>query len=474
LKLPLAFVVILSGLPALAAQPIDSHSAYVGVSPRDHRYLELSDGQPYIPIGLNMISPPSVRRGEDEALRGMEAWLASLSSNGGNYIRVWLSNDFWDVEHEKSGVYDDEKARRIDRMLDLCRKYGIRVKLTMEHFRSIGGGRQPWADKPLHNVANGGTAQSVADFFDGEPSRELFKRKIAWYGKRYGDQPVIYGWELWNEINAVSGQGNIMAWTEIMLAELHKTFPRNMAMQSLGSFDNTRRRDLYRQHSNLPGNDIAQVHRYLDLGANWDVCHGPVDVLAAEAVREIESYQPGRPVILAESGAVEPSHSGPFKLYGVDKEGTLLHDILFAPFFAGAAGGGQIWHWDSYVAPNNLWFQFGRFAEAVSGLDPPAEAFEASMLKHDRLRVYVLNGKHTLLAWCRDTKNTWESELKNGEKPEQLRGMTVDFAPVLSGKAVRSVRVYDPWANRWSSARLKKGTLALPVFSRSIVVRMSR
>ena len=96
------------------------------------------------------------------------------------------------------------------------------------------------------------------------------------------------------------------------------------------------------------------------------------------------------------------------------------------------------------------------------------------MLKHDRLRVYVLNGKRTLLAWCRDTENTWESELRNGEKPEQLRGMTVDFGPVLSGKAVRSVRVYDPWANRWSSAKLKKGTVALPVFSRSIVVRMSR
>ena len=52
-----------------------------------------------------MISPLFARRGEDERLRGMEAWLAFLSSDGGNYIRVWLSHDFWDVEHEKSGVY---------------------------------------------------------------------------------------------------------------------------------------------------------------------------------------------------------------------------------------------------------------------------------------------------------------------------------------------------------------------------------
>ena len=474
MQLSVASVVFWVGLSALLAQPIDSQSSYVRVSPRDRRYLQLSDGKPYIPIGLNMIAPPDVRQGEDEALRAMEDWLANLSANGGNYIRVWLSNEFWDVEHEKSGVYDEKKAQRIDRLFDLCRKHGIRVKLTMEHFRSIGGGRQPWADKPLHNVANGGTARSMADFFDGEASRELFKRKIAWYGARYGDQPVIYGWELWNEINAVNDPGDIMAWTRVMLAELHHTFPQNMAMQSLGSFDNTRWRDLYQQNSTMPGNDVAQVHRYLDLGANWEVCHGPVDVLAAEAVREIQSYHPDRPVILAESGAVEPRHSGPFKLYQADKEGMLLHDILFAPFFAGAAGGGQIWHWDSYVAANNLWFQYARFAETVRGLDPPAEAFKPSMLPHPRLRVYVLSGTRTLLAWFRDSKNTWESELKNGEKPERLNGMTVDFSPVLSGKAPRSVQIYDPWANRWSKTRLKNGKLALPDFARSIVVRIAR
>ena len=405
------------------------------VSPRDHRYLELTDGKPYIPIGLNMISPPITRRGEDEALRGMEAWLAALSSNGGNYIRVWLSNDFWDVEHEKSGVYDEEKAKRIDRMLDLCRKYGIRVKLTMEHFRSIGGGRQAWADKPLHNVANGGTAQSMADFFDGEASREQFKRKIAWYGKRYGNQPVVYGWELWNEVNAVSGRGDIMAWSETMLAELHKTFPGNMAMQSLGSFDNTPVARNIPAAQQLPGNDLAQVHRYLDLGANWEVCHGPVDVLAAEAVREIKSYEPGRPVVLAESGAVEPSHSGPFKLYPKDKEGILLHDILFAPFFAGAAGAGQIWHWDSYVAPNNLWCQFGRFAETVRDLDPPAEAFEPSMAPARPACAYTCStGRKRCWLGAAIRRNTWESELKNGEKPEQLRGMTVDFASAAFGQ----------------------------------------
>jgi hypothetical protein len=464
---------VLFGLAPLAA-PADSSGAYVRVSPRDRRYLELSDGSPYIPIGLNMIAPPNTRDGDEQALRGMEEWIASLSKNGGNYIRVWLSSPFWDVEHEKSGVYDAERAKRTDRLLELCRKYGIRVKLTMEHFRSIGGGRQAWADKPLHNVANGGPAQSMADFFDGEASRAQFRKKIQWYAQRYGDQPVVYGWELWNEVNAVTGNGDIMGWTQAMLGELHKAFPRNLAMQSLGSFDNVRWRDLYRRHSNLPGNDLAQVHRYLDLGASLDVCKGPVDVMASDAVRELRSYEPGRPIILAESGAVEPSHSGPFKLYPTDRDGILLHDILFAPFFSGAAGGGQIWHWDSYVAPNNLWYHFGRFAQVVRGLDPPAERFEPAQVPHDRLRVYVLNGRQTVLAWVRDGKNTWESELKNGEKPEELRGMKVDLSNALVRGKARSVKVYDPWADRWSDANIKDGAVTLPAFKRSVVIRITR
>jgi hypothetical protein len=456
----IALILVLLAAPLVAAE-----SSYVRVSPRDHRYLELSDGKPYIPVGLNMISPPYAKT-EEESLRGLDGWLSNLSSNGGNYIRVWLSNPFWDIEPEKCGVYDSSKAARIDRMLEMCRKHGIRVKLTMEHFRSIGGGRQKWADKPLYDIANGGTAKSIADFFDGELSRAQFKRKIEWYAQRYGDQPIVYGWELWNEINAVSG-GDYLAWTEVMLPELHKRFPKNMAMQSLGSFDTERVRDRYRRHSTMMGNDLAQVHRYLDLGASLEVCKGPVDVLAADAVRELLSYNPDRPVVLAESGAVEPKHAGPFQYYRADREGTLLHDILFAPFFAGAAGAGQVWHWDVYVAGNNLWFQFGRFAEVVKGLDPPAEEFKPTMIEHERLRIYALKGKKTTLIWCRDKRNTWESELKNGEKPEVLNGIE------LSLPSKGAVRIYDPWANRWSDSKPRNGKITLPPFSRSIVIRIA-
>jgi hypothetical protein len=447
----------------------DAGKSFVRVSPRDRRYFELSDGSPYVPIGLNMIAPNG--DSEQEALARMEQWMKSLSENGGNYIRIWLSNNFFDVEHEKSGQYDEEKAKRIDAVLDMARRHNIRVKMTIEHFRHFFGQTQRWAAKPIYHVSQGGPAKDMDDFFQGERSREQFKKKLDWYAERYGDEPAIFAWELWNEMDTVRAKG-YMEWTEEMLAELKKRFPKNMVTQSLGSFDNDSKRDRYRRLCLMKDNDFANVHRYLDLGASLDICKGPVDILTADAVRELQAFTRDKPILLAESGAVEPSHSGPFKLYKKDRAGIILHDIVFAPFFAGAAGTGQSWHWDQYVAPMNLWFQFGRFAEAIKGIDPPAENFEPIEIDHPRLRVYVLRGKHTLLAWCRDKQNTWQTELADGKEPE-----VVNKAVILlpdSGKDLNNADVsfYDPWKNKWEPGKAEDNKISLPDFTRSLVIRI--
>lgn len=459
-------------LACVSLKAAETSQAFVRVSPRDPRYFELSDGRPYIPIGLNLIHPNTR---ENEGLQRMQEWMGKLSAQGGNYVRVWVSSPFWDVEHSSSGVYDEAKAKRIDAMLATARRQGIRVKLTLEHFREMSDHpRQSWANKPLHLVANGGTATNVADFFDGPSSRDRFKQKLAWFAQRYGNEPVIYGWELWNEVNAVAtGAEHYLPWTQVMLAELHRLFPRNLAMQSLGSYDTARVRELYCRHSLLAGNDVAQVHRYLDLGAALEVCHGPVDVLSADAVREILACQSKRPVILAESGAVEPRHSGPFKLYAKDKDGILLHDVLFAPFFAGAAGAGQIWHWDQYVDRNNLWHHFGRFAASVRDLDPPAEQFQPVELKHARLRLYALKGAQNILLWCRDSQNTWRTELEQGTPPQMISTAQLDLAELVAQRRTVRARTYDPWQDQWKEATLRGTTLALPPFSRSLVVRVT-
>jgi hypothetical protein len=468
--LMLKAVCLLACSSAAASDSQADLESYVRVSPRDSRYFELSNGHAYLPIGLNMIAPPTAR--EDEGLARMEQWMRSLSEQGGNFIRVWLSSPFWDVEHEQAGVYDERKAKRIDTLIELAQRHELRVKLTIEHFREIDPNdvRQRWASKQLHHVSRGGTAASMAEWLARDQSRAQFLAKLDWYQRRIGDQPVVFAWELWNEMNAVRG-GDYMAWTEVMLPELKRLFPKNLSLQSLGSFDTDHSREPYRWLARARNNDAVQVHRYLDLGARLKVCHGPVDVLAADAVREMRAMQPGRPILLAEGGAVEPGHTGPFKLYEKDKAGVILHDVLFAPFFAGAAGAGQCWHWAEYVARNDLWRQFRAFADTVSHVDPAAEKFEPRMIEHPRLRIYLLEGKRTSLIWCRDIKNTWHTELEQGLDPEELSGLSVPTGE-LGDLAKRQVRAYDPWKRVWAMAAVGGGAVTLPPFSRSIVVRV--
>jgi hypothetical protein len=257
-----------------------------------------------------------------------------------------------------------------------------------------------------------------------------------------------------------------------MLPQLHRLFPKNMVVQSLGSFDNPGRRKTYQRLSAMSGNDAAQVHRYLDLRAQLEVCHGPMEMLAADAVRELLAFQPGKPVLLAETGAVKPGHTGVSPLYASDKEGMILDDVIFAPFFAGAAGTGEIWFWRDSIEKPNLWHRFARFARAIEGLDPAAEDLQPMLLEHPRLRVYLLKGRETLLAWCRDSRNDWRAELERGEGPEQLAGLKLDLSAQLKGRKPSRVRAYSPWTDSWTDLELQKGLLTLPPFRRSLVVRI--
>ncbi len=135
--------------------------------------------------------------------------------------------------------------------------------------------------------------------------------------------------------------------------------------------------------------------------------------------------------------------------------------MLFAPFFAGAAGTGQSWWWGEYVAVHNLWHHFRRFAKAIEGLDPVAERFRPFYTETPRLRVYGLKGLKTIVVWCRDKRNGWEDEFVRGLPPETIADESLPFWGC-------SYDCYLPWEDRRVTVPAQK----LPPFRRSIVVRV--
>ncbi|MBL7698979.1 MAG: cellulase family glycosylhydrolase [Chitinophagaceae bacterium] len=465
------FLLLLFGLLSYA---IHSQERFIGINKSNPAYFSFTDGTTYIPIGINMINP-SGRNGNnpDSAFAEIESWMRNLSENGGNYVRIWLSQSFWDVEL-KAGQYDEKKAERIDKFIALARKYHLRIKLTLEHFRSITLEENPqgWATKFAYHKSNGGPLDSIGQYLSTAKGRKLFLDKVEYYQKRYGSDTLFFGWELWNEMNAVKGPEDevFWDWNDTMLKVVKEKFHENLVMQSLGSFDGDYAKPLYERLMKMPGNEVAQVHRYLDPGAPMEVCHAPMDVICASAVRDLQAYHAGKPILLAETGAVEPGHAGPSKYYPKDTAGILLHDILFAPFFTGSAGTGMSWHWESYVHKNNLWFHFGRFNESIKGVDPVKEGFVPEFSETDHFRIYSLKGKSSALIWIRDKNSDWRTELDQGVAASVISKAVVRL-PVF--KRAKSVDVYDPWKNQHVTIDVKKNSIALPDFRRSLVVRVS-
>lgn len=445
-------------------------AAVINVSPSNPRYFETADGKPWIPVGCNICFD---RLQENETVRAnFDRWLRTFARNGGNCIRLWAGHRALEVMPEKPGVYDPERTKTLKGIVSLCEELGIKVKITFESFRlclspeELSKLKNPagvtfnyyqFFNRPLYAPY----AKDMREFYASEKCRKIYLGKVEYLKSLgFGDSPAVYCWELWNEINSTAPMADYAPWSAWALAELKKMFPHQLTVNNLGSFSDVGAYRAYDELATERDNDFMQVHRYLDAGAELDVCRGAMDVVAASAVREMLLRRSDCPAILAETGAVEANHTGPFRHYKKDKEGTLLHDALFAAFFAGSAGCGQFWHWDhQYIDGNNLWWHFRRFATAIEGLDPVAEGFRPFYTESRRLKMYGLRGKRLSVLWCRDKQNTWMDELENGQAPEALANERVPFQNC-------KLDCYLPWEDR----RVSVDAPTLPTFRRSIVV----
>ena len=109
----------------------------------------------------------------------------------------------------------------------------------------------------------------------------------------------------------------------------------------------------------------------------------------------------------------------------------------------------------------------------MADLDPPAELLAPVTLPHPQLRVYALEGRHTLLLWCRGSHNTWQSELQHHQPPAVLSALNLDLTDLLDSREVATASTCDPWVDRREAAEAEDEVLSLRSFSRSLVVLLT-
>ncbi len=453
-------------------------SRYLRPSSRNPHYLEDASGKTFLPVGLNLcFFRNSEQFSEAEVLEKYRFWMEKFACNGGNFIRVWLGVPFFNVMPERVGVYQENALNHIRTIVKWGEELGIKIKFTLEHFRSIQPQKNvesyPGAadfTNPVYARANGGPCDTIEEFCTLPEARAAFLGKLRYLAASgVGDSPAVVAWELWNEINCLAPVAVYGPWSKGMLRELQQLFPRQLILQSLGSFSDAGIEAHYDLLAETEPNDLLQVHRYLDPGASMDICRGPMDLLCADAIRELHDRRNDKPAILAESGATEAHHRLYSHLYAFDQEGVLLHDLLFAPFFSGSAGSGQPWHWDHlYLERHDLFWQFAQFVRAVKSVDPIAEEFRPFHTETHQLRIYGLRGRRLLLLWCRDKSSNWSTEIEHDRPAPVLQDCRI---PAFGGGSAES---YSPWTEEVCNLTAVGDEFRLPEFRRSLVVRIQR
>ncbi|GIZ15684.1 cellulase family glycosylhydrolase [Capnocytophaga catalasegens] len=437
----------------------------IKVSHKYPLYFERA-GQVWIPISTNYLPEGNMQQ--------VEEYFKRFSENGGNSMRIWISTEFLEIEDTTAGNYSEEKFSRISQLLKYAEKYGIYIKFTLQHIRTISKTIHPnenWAN----SQALSSQFKNIDEYVNTIRGKNSYLKRAKALSDRYKDHKYIYGWELWNEMDAVVDDPSWKNFTPIIIDSLKHIFPDKLITQSLGSMHAPYMEEHYLSLSKIAQNDFLSIHRYLDQGNKWgqyDIVKGPIDLLISDAIEKglLLTKSNMKPVIINEIGAVEPNHLGAFNLYKKDTKGVLLHDFIFTPFFCGSAGSGNTWHWNHYIEPMNLWFHFQRFKTAIEGFDPIKERCRPFRFEHDNVRCYGLKGKNKTIIWCRDATNNWKTELQDEIPAQTKTNFTFSLTDLVNVK-YNHYNLYNPWTDQWTNnLPIKNGKIVVPNFLRSIIV----
>lgn len=429
---------------------------YITVSRKDPRYFAFSDGTPFVPIGMNLafISPVGKSDGKEFGrsgefrylgMRQYERWFRRCAENGVNFARIWLGHDYFCPDTEEAGVLDPIKLAKIETLIALAGKYGIRLKLTLEQFRYFDYEKVADSDSYADDVFrkfnkrlyhNGRRCENAEEWLREDIWREKWLDKVRELARRFSGDPTVFGIELWNEMNCMPG-ADMLDWNRYMLPEVKKLFPDQLVMNSLGSYDGQWSRKHYETFC-WELSDVKQMHRYLDQGAE-EVCRSSPIELLRTGINELSDKT--KPFLVAETGAVNDHHSGPFRYYPADHDGILFRDFVYAPLFCGAAGCGQIWHWDErYVEAKDLYRYFAPLKKLCEGIRFDEENFTPDTYEDDDVIMLTLRGKTTSIGYLRNKRNNWMSLLRDLAPADVIEEKTI---PAELHGTIETVKISD-------------------------------
>lgn len=364
----------------VAAQAGGPPPGPVRLGPNRHGF-SYADGRPFIPIGLNLAWP------DELGSQTTAGWLGKLRDAGGNCARIWMIQYYGGTSLEWSpngvndgylgvGRYSQESAARLDRIFAAAQADGLQLMLC---FFSFGNHNWDWKNNPYGDQA-GGWLRGPAEFFTDAKARRVTANMLRYAVARWGAEPSLWAWELWNEVDASNEfDGPAVAdWHRVMAATIRREDLHGHLITTDYRFPPPNQPCLAYALDDI---DFAQAHEYLpDL---------PRTFLAYTQL--LEPFR--KPVLISEYGLhVSPNY------FAIDPSGMHVHDGLWAGAFSGSAGAALGWWWDRYVAPRDLWYHHTGIARFFAGRDLDATSRLAATINDDQLLAMALDGGRPI-AW---------------------------------------------------------------------------
>ncbi|MFN2493539.1 MAG: hypothetical protein ABR501_11735 [Pyrinomonadaceae bacterium] len=284
-----ALAIVVGAAFLLFRERSSSHSGKIPdrfVRTRGSRFVV--DGAPFRFVGANV---SVMYRDEDRAQ--MPETLKRAAETGIRVVRVWASGeggpndvgpvaDFadWPRTHPfrwSPGEWNEEAFVHLDNVIAEASRNNLRVQLCLANWwRDTGGVTQylRWAgitDAADANFPFGINPQRAMLFYTNDVTRRLYRehlekivtRRNTVTGVSYRDDANIFGWELMNEAQAVTGTwADRRAWIREMSDYLRSLDPNHViAPGDWGYRTAAERREWLADHQ-LPNIDYCDVHHY--------------------------------------------------------------------------------------------------------------------------------------------------------------------------------------------------------------------
>lgn len=306
------------------------------------RTFYTADGKPFWPVGHNLgwqnanFTPTLIDQ------------LAEMAANGCNWARIWScnwdgKNPYW-VEGKKLSDPRGMFAEVLDRWESIVRaadRSKVKFQWVLFNHGSFSTRTDAnWAQHPW-NAANGGFLPNAEAFFTHPEAIRRAKNWLRYAVARWGHEPSVMAWELFNEVE----------WVDAVA---------NGKLESVGKWHDEMARYL------------KSIDPYGRLVTSSSGMHLPI-------WKELDYYQPHGypPNVRSLVLATAPTNDKPlfFGEVGIGGSGGpdeswVVRDAVWSGLMAGHAGAAQYWYWDR-VARQKLYPEFKKYAAFLEkhGLD---------------------------------------------------------------------------------------------------------